>query len=470
MLLALGNKREALDLLNKAFEKHLSVFGDEEHFSDLLDYYKLRAENYFALGRYDLAASDLEDALGAARRCGDKLIEPDVYWLQGQLNQKMMDFNDSFEAYQAAIDLYEILARPVKVIEVKLDLMLLYAEYGMEIQARALWEDILKSIDKGFVPDEVVIEAYQHWAQANRWFSDMQTRAQFIEKANMLAKKQGYDALVDESIGGGDSLLRSASLKPLLLRLDPTKSYTVVKKGESALTRLVLSNLGSLPYEGHFALKGMGAQVDWDEARGELRYLIRSDDSIDDAQSSTIVIHPNEQIFIYIEYPEVNEKKTIELVWEADTPLKARWDIHYDEATLKRVQIVNWADAQYSALHALPFYQEMYIRKMDTPFQDIRVVADQPIRIELWDAQTRELIAIDATGNGSFEDAGDVIVYDANNNLFPEVFITEDNSVRALEILTFPNESGNIDKPIEIAVELSREGQWELQAINKIRP
>jgi hypothetical protein len=79
-----------------------------------------------------------------------------------------------------------------------------------------------------------------------------------------------------------------------------------------------------------------------------------------------------------------------------------------------------------------------------------------------------ELIAVDATGNGSSAEAGDLLLIDDNRTGYPELQFPAGGTA-AFEMFVYPTKSSDAEAgKIEISIQLGDE--WETVAIDHLHP
>lgn len=246
---------------------------------------------------------------------------------------------------------------------------------------------------------------------------------------------------------------------------------TTIRAGESARVRFALSNLGENLTEGRFRLSGGTDSLEWDSATGTLRFVTGERSSTGETETPLIYIEPSEQFHVYLDHLEAASDRRYSLEWipESGPSRTAYWQIRIGDEDLPNVQIVNQATARSSPFHAVPLYHEIYVREFDGGLNDLRIMASVPVRVEIWDTANGRLVAVDAQGNGSFADEGDLLLNDENQNLYPDFAAAEGNVAIPFDLLVFPRENG-APEVVTLRLERLTPSGWIPHLTNRIHP
>ena len=76
--------------------------------------------------------------------------------------------------------------------------------------------------------------------------------------------------------------------------------------------------------------------------------------------------------------------------------------------------------------------------RTDGAAQSFRVQPSRRCRVEMLDARTGTLLAVDADGDGAFRGTGDSIAADADGDGFPDLPVDAATGLGEIEILIFP--------------------------------
>lgn len=441
-----------------------------ENVSGRANYLESRARYRLALEQTEGVLDDLENALQTSREQGYLLQEPSLYCLYARLNRQQGDLNAAFEYYQKSIQMYRQLGRPFHAVEVQVELLELYIELGDWESAEALWAQIAQALRHRKAPTSLKVKALM--ARARMSGPAPAQAAEALQSAQKLAVSRGMPQLVQQqpeqvaptapAPGQGETIR--------LVRLEPGLMTTRVQSGESARARYTISNLSQLPSTGQIQIAGPGAfSQDWDAEAGILTIKVSPANQPSQAISESVTIQPEEQLLIYLDTVSGDAGvQAFSVQWLSKPEDSADWQLEIlppstDDA--RPIQVVNASRAAISPFHAIPFYHELYVRQSDRQFLDFRVRCSAPTRLEIRDPDTLALLAVDATGNGSFQDKGDVLTVDHNGNTFPDFDVARDQEVVTFEIHVFPVEAPNDDgSPVTIDVEILEGEKWVVEA------
>jgi len=102
---------------------------------------------------------------------------------------------------------------------------------------------------------------------------------------------------------------------------------------------------------------------------------------------------------------------------------------------------------------------------------DFKIMASEPMRIEVYDSTGTKLICVDANGDGDFSDKGDLVYQDLNGNGHPDLGLGEGDTLASLTMYVDPGqiEAGDSDTSREVSISLLEDGEWHLDAVDVIK-
>jgi hypothetical protein len=152
----------------------------------------------------------------------------------------------------------------------------------------------------------------------------------------------------------------------------------------------------------------------------------------------------------------------------SNSSASASWIYHAGE-TIPRAAVIDAHELHQNPFYLLPIYhtlQRPATNKTDTV--DVVVKASEAVRIELYDAQTFELVYIDANGDGDFEDEGDLVTSDKNGNLQPDLTIPEGRRLHSFLMYVAPTHGVGSPKTINLAINVLLGDKWIVDSVDKI--
>jgi len=187
--------------------------------------------------------------------------------------------------------------------------------------------------------------------------------------------------------------------------------------------------------------------------------------------SLSLNIAPGQQVVVLLESTplEANKDYSVGVNWrEQQASATATWEFSSGPDT-RKIVVANASLAEDNPFYAIEFYHEVYFRGDETQLKNLRVETSEPCRVEIVEQSHHTLLAIDADGNGSFGDAGDVVYVDADKNLYPDISLDKDRDVAILELFVFPHFKQNRNqREIKITLSWDENGDWVPQAVNTL--
>ncbi len=249
-----------------------------------------------------------------------------------------------------------------------------------------------------------------------------------------------------------------ADLSEALVDLQPIQMTATVAANEFARGRFVVINPGITSAEGTLEVQGRIGAHHWNAGRGAwaVEILPEGEETL---LSRRIVVEPGKQVVLFLETAvnENNNRGEATITWNGREDQTATWS--YDLGPEQKVtSLVTGNLAMENPFFPMPMYHEIYYRGGGDDIRNIRVRSSHPARIELVDGTTRNLLAVDATGDGAFDGPGDILLVDTHRNNFPELMLKGDEGMAIVELYVFPH-AAEADQ-IEIGVELLEENGW----------
>jgi Sel1 repeat len=143
---------------------------------------------------------------------------------------------------------------------------------------------------------------------------------------------------------------------------------------------------------------------------------------------------------------------------------KSEWLIHAKGSEVA-VAVIDAAQLKNSAFCLVPVYHHLDSLDEGKKSASFRVVASEPTRVEGY-ASDGTLLFVDAQGNGSFSDAGDLIATAVLDDLFPVLNADSANGRIALRYQPFSRDS---TRRVELSIQSrvhGESGDWTVDAID----
>lgn len=249
--------------------------------------------------------------------------------------------------------------------------------------------------------------------------------------------------------------------------LQPVELTTRISETWSAKGRFTLTNPGKVPETGWLAAKGVALEAVWDEDA----FLWRVHAAVDGTQlevKQKLTLQPLDQATIVLTVdPILAREGNIRLTWSGRAGIQTAWWRYTQGKIEGDVAVIDANLAVENPFYSVPLHH--YIVRMNPDAggsQNLRVSTTEPCRVELVDAATGRVVAVDATGDGDFRGVGDVIFADGNLDGVPDLRFDKGQRVATLEIQLYP-----ISRYDEVGVKVElqqRNGDWALSATDRL--
>ncbi len=249
--------------------------------------------------------------------------------------------------------------------------------------------------------------------------------------------------------------------------LQPVELTTRISETWSAKGRFTLTNPGTVPETGWLTARGVALEAVWDEATLLWRvHAAQAGTQIEVKQKLTLQPLDQATIVLTVE-PSLAKDGDIQLTWKGQSAPQTAWWRYTQGKIEGDVAVIDANLAIENPFYSVPLHH--YIVRMNPDAggsQNLRVTTTQPCRVELVDAATGKVVAVDATGDGDFKGVGDVLFADGNLDGIPDLRFDKGQRVATLEIQLYP-----ISRYDEVGVKLElqqRDGTWSVSATDRL--
>lgn len=231
-----------------------------------------------------------------------------------------------------------------------------------------------------------------------------------------------------------------------LLDLEPVAVIATAPPGEQALARFRLSNTTAQAAEGRLTVQGVGVAAHLDAASGIIVVTAGQPEGADSA-TLPLAVGPGNQVIIEAEATVAAKSAGLRLVWDGAghtlaatshfQPETAPKGAGTDEADLPGATVDNTSLAFANPFYAVHLHHPFRIER-DGAAHSFRVHPSQRCRVEVLDARTGAVLAIDADGDGAFTSQGDSLALDADADGAPDFPADPATGAGEIEILIYP--------------------------------
>jgi tetratricopeptide (TPR) repeat protein len=428
-------------------------------------------------GRRDGVEAGLLKALGVLRRKGIKRGEPTLYREYGQFLVKEGRATEGLRMLREAVRMTRSFGWTQHLPNLLANVAAAQGLVGdIDGLARTLAE--LDTLIRGgaLIPEREFI-AHCARARALLLLGRNAEAAAAIAKATAVADRAGLNEHQRFALSWTQDVKPVAPTNVLATKdtpkvdLQPVAIIATAEPGGTAVARFRLSNPGSQIVEGTLQITGREATIRFDPVENVATVVASA------AEGSAhggvpMQIGTGEEILIKVEAAVGAGDGSVRLRWESGEH-SATAVCHLRAASAAPADqpgatVTNTSLAWKNPFYAVAFHHPL--RVVGGP-HSFRVQASQRCRVEMFDAQSGALLAVDADGDGAFRSAGDSVANDANGDAFPELPAEPTTGRGELEILVFPLAgSGPNTEEIRIEVQTKTTQGWNAVAHDTLKP
>jgi hypothetical protein len=417
--------------------------------------------------------------LNEMRKRGNKRAEPSLYVEYAAYLRRMHRPADALPLYREARRLTEAFGWTFHIPRLRIDIIATLYELGDAAAAEAGWIELDRLVAgiADFPPERAL-----HVRVARiRWHlmrGERKKAAQAFEEARVFADAQKMSAWLRRSLDSiqPDAPVTAAANGPPVppeaaaASLQPVRVVTSAAPRDPLRARFALRNPGTGARTGEFRVRGPGIQA----GLGISPRRITGSAAAGNAENEVrfpLVLTPGEELGVVLDMngsPATGSETGLQITWrDSSGEASAAWHVKKETDPFV-VSILNANLLRRNAFYAVSFTHQIVRRDGGPGLANIRFVASTPLRLEYYDAVTHRLLAVDAEGNGSFADPGDVLEADADSNLVPDVAFDGRARLREIEVVVFPGAAGVIGAGQHIVAELLAGDRWEQVSRNDL--
>ena len=280
--------------------------------------------------------------------------------------------------------------------------------------------------------------------------------------------------MLNEDISGKDAhdAVAAAGKAAGGIDFQPLRVVSEVAPGETAHARFTLANPTGVHGAGKLSLPPGIELVSWDSAAGDMR--LRTSTSPQSSQLIPVELGPSEMIRIFLESGDARggTPREFSFAWNGpgDADQTSQWSVSAADSQ-SELTVVNANLIRHNPFYLVPLYHAIRARELGEPLRDFRVICSIPCYVEMIDAATGKVIAVDRRGDGGFHETGDVVYQDENRDLYPDHRFRKAGELYGLELRVFPaDETARTERQEEytISIEALVNGSWEILAKNRV--
>jgi hypothetical protein len=266
------------------------------------------------------------------------------------------------------------------------------------------------------------------------------------------------------------------SVTPASLQPEETSVLVSSSEQERGRARFTLSNHQSRAVEGVLTLSAtQGAVWSWHSDGAQMHLILRPDVK-PRASQQRVRLLPGQKLKVFLDYrfqkEAANFSDTLSLSWsDGNGHQDALANVEFRTGAAPRSQVINANRAGQRAGWPVPFYHEIYYRGANRQIENILATTSSAARVEIYNEDTGELLAIDAEGNGDFRGPQDFLdaKQDRDGDGRPDLVVSPQNPVGSLEVYVFPaaSTSASTRLSLSLADYSTSAPQWRRDIVNE---
>lgn len=251
------------------------------------------------------------------------------------------------------------------------------------------------------------------------------------------------------------------------LDLQPLRIVSAPLKNESSAI-FVLSNPSPTPTQSVLSLRSSDFALRASQVSSNAIVLELTASTLPMNTSINLEVPSSSQIPLVVEASGLTATealRSITLSLSGGSQPKSEWQVQSGIADAP-VAVVDAAHIKDNPFYLIPVFHHISSRSPLNKTIALRTVASEPTRIECYNAEGR-LLFVDAEGNGSFADPGDLVATELVQDMHPAIEVARED--RLIELRYQPLESGGASR-IDIRIETREDGAedaiWETNVID----
>ena len=254
------------------------------------------------------------------------------------------------------------------------------------------------------------------------------------------------------------------------LPVQPLEVVGIAQPGKTAHTRFLIFNPTARSIRGHFVLTGPGATAG---KSNSVSFQV-GQPSISLRQPQTVAAGSESQIAVTLAASAGVTAAKVGVAWEnaGQSPgPAASWDVSWDPAASRSI-VLDASRLEANPFRSVALFHELAIPDGDQVGIAFRLRSSVPLRFEYLAADTHELVAIDANGNGDFNDAGDLHGCGPDGVAAAIYPIAARARTLTAEVRIFSPDGLPLlatGGPLMLEAEVHRNGRWTKEAENTLK-
>lgn len=415
--------------------------------------------------------SHFNDLLTRTRKTGVKRSEPRIYRRYGDWLASQGRYGEAIVVYREALSLSRTFGWHPMVPRLFGRLGLTYQRAGQSAAADAIWRELeayLKAHPD--IPVQSILKGWEFQLSAYLIAGRDADATALIKRVRALESKGGLkpywlEFFTDEAIASYREYLRKEAPTavieaPTIAGLQPKSLHTVALPKTDGSGVFHLINHGAAPLSGTLSFAGSGATTAKNHSPDEPSF----EGDLGEAENTvkvSLTLAGGTFIAIPVTLPpHQNGSAQFTLTWTPKTgsPVTSTWHNSWGPK-ISEALVLDSADLSATPFIGVPIIHHVGFPKGNSQARSIRLKGPTPLRVEYRDPATGDLLAVDANGNGSFDEEGEFAL-STTDQTAPEVTPQEDSRIGTVEIWLYPIPDHPWEKDMALQIELHDGTKW----------
>lgn len=408
------------------------------------------------------AEEDFLSALESYRQLGAKPYEGRLYQAYAEFLGRNNRLEEAFQMVNEAVRMN----RGMNLVHLRPELFALKAEIleqaGHLSAADAVWAETLDGLRKiaGYSENRrlrVRVAYLQHLARCGR----QEELAKALEETRAFVKQSqltDYQTQSFREFQPEESRVASSSAAPAWgpVDLQPIYTATHARPEQPVQSWFWLMNPAAAERPGRLRVRGEGAFT-WKTVEPS-QVEIEIHGGAEAAVSEKAIMLPAESVLaVHLVHatPPPAEGCRIALEWAGADALKAEWHVAGAAGPFSVESTFHQHFAQQNAFFSVALYHEIDGAGAGSRV-NFRVRGSAVCRVEIYDAESLALLAVDADADGRFSGVGDLLARDSDVDGYPDA----DRPPLPVVLHVFPVSGERYDQPLDVTLETRRGDEW----------
>ena len=243
----------------------------------------------------------------------------------------------------------------------------------------------------------------------------------------------------------------------------PVYTATHVPPDQPAKTMFWLMNPSMAERKGRLRVRGAG-EIAWIRLEAaQVEVELRGGEGDGDEARELVVAGDDVLAIRLVHVQPPAEGARVTLTWLDEPEATAEWQVAVAAGPSREESTIHYHFAQQNAFYSVALYHEIGVAGSGGGL-NYRMRGSVPSRVEIYDAESLVLLAVDAQGDGDFGGIGDVLTRDADLDGYPDT----DRAFQPVVMHVFPVNGQRYVEPLDVALDIRTGGEWRPIGLDRL--